>query len=78
MEDDFDVLRIIRDIRTLKVQTKSLLSLEQRKISKRLAERAISCSESVSSCATTDEMSLDKTPAQMYAYLDRVTSDLSD
>ena len=49
MQKDLDVINIISDIRELKVQTKALFSIDQRKLAKKLAEREISCEDTVSS-----------------------------
>ena len=46
---DLDVINIISDIRALKVQTKALFSLDQRKLAKKIAAREISCDDSMSS-----------------------------
>ena len=43
------MINIISDIRELKVQTKALFSIDQRKLAKKLAEREISCEDTVSS-----------------------------
>jgi hypothetical protein len=47
------VINIISDIRELKVQTKALFSIDQRKLVKKLAKREISCTDTVSSDVTT-------------------------
>jgi hypothetical protein len=78
MQADLDVLKMIRDIRELKVQTKALFSVEQRKLTKRLAERAISCSESVSSCSPSEDKDRGlNSPTEMYPFLDPIASDLN-
>lgn len=52
MHKDLDVLQIISDIRELKVQNKTLFTIDQRKLSKRLAKREISAADTVSSDET--------------------------
>ena len=47
------MINIISDIRELKVQTKALFSIDQRKLVKKLAKREISCTDTVSSDVTT-------------------------
>jgi hypothetical protein len=60
MNKDLDVINIISDIRELKVQTKSLFTIDQRKLVKKLAEREISCTDTVSSDVTPHSDTLEK------------------
>ena len=52
MNEDLDVINLVSDIRELKVQTKSLFTIDQRKLVKKLAEREISCEDTYSSDVT--------------------------
>ena len=50
LETDFDFLRILKQLREHSIQLRALLDLPQRRLTKRLAQRDIQCSESDSSC----------------------------
>jgi len=84
LETDFDFLRILKQLREHSIQLRALLDLPQRRLTKRLAQRDIQCSESDSSCdenefvqtAGPDELPTDvSAKVAQYRYLDDIMAE---
>lgn len=74
MEADLDVLEIIRNIRELKVNTRSLFTVEQRKMSRYLAKREIDCDDTSSSSETPN----DESDSQKFNFLSSIVGDINN